>query len=148
MFTSMQQSRCTVNPGDCCIAGRCCRPRSTTSHYGMAEQPLPTGLAMWSATNPGDYGASLRDSAVFRRPLSSRPSALDRSATCSCMIPAFPSPPMGKSQSGRSVHVCEPDSSSHACSQLHSVGLFPRGSNIVCVGVRLDWQHSNSFSLN
>ncbi|DBB12608.1 TPA: Centrosome and spindle, variant 2 [Trebouxia sp. C0006] len=54
------------------------RPRSHASHYSGAEPPMPTGLAMWSATNPGDYGASLRDSAVFRRPPSSGSSALDR----------------------------------------------------------------------
>ncbi|DBA93248.1 TPA: Centrosome and spindle [Trebouxia sp. C0005] len=54
------------------------RPRLHASHYSGAEPPMPTGLAMWSATNPGDYGASLRDSAVFRRPLSSGSSALDR----------------------------------------------------------------------
>jgi len=56
----------------------CCRPRSHASHYSGAEPPMPTGLAMWSATNPGDYGASLRDSAVFRRPPTSGSSALDR----------------------------------------------------------------------
>ncbi|KAL3150781.1 Centrosome and spindle pole associated protein 1, variant 2 [Trebouxia sp. C0010 RCD-2024] len=54
------------------------RPRSDASYYSSAEPQLPSSLAMWSATNPGDYGASLRDSAVFRRPMSSGTAALDR----------------------------------------------------------------------
>lgn len=54
------------------------RPRSDASYYSAAEPRLPSGLAMWSATNPGDYGASLRDSTIFRRPMSSGNAALDR----------------------------------------------------------------------
>lgn len=41
---------------------------------------------MWSATNPGDYGASLRDSAIFKRPMSSGTAALDRWVPLSCHV--------------------------------------------------------------
>ena len=56
------------------------RPRSDASYYSAAEPQPPSGLAMWSATNPGDYGASLRDSTIFRRPMSSGTAVLDRYA--------------------------------------------------------------------